>query len=103
MATLTIQRDRGWADKLRKYRILVDDQEIGQIGQGETLQTQLDDGPHVIQAKIDWCGSHPYWFEHSSKDQVILVGSALQGWRVWLASFNVFFNKSAYLTIEMLR
>ena len=101
MPTLTVQRDKGWADKIRKYRILLDGVEIGRIGEGEVLRQQISDGPHAIEAKIDWCGSRPLHFNAQSEDQVVVVRSALRGWRLLLGIFYVFFNRRGYLLLEL--
>ncbi|HUR26915.1 MAG TPA: hypothetical protein VM509_01905, partial [Planctomycetota bacterium] len=82
MATLTVQRDKGWADKIRRYRILVDGLEIGRMAEGEVIRHTLTDGMHVIEARIDWCGSPPLQFEMLSTDKIVLIRSALRGWRL---------------------
>jgi hypothetical protein len=101
MPTLTVQRDKGWADKIRKYRILLDGAEIGRLGEGEVLHQQITNGPHVIEAKIDWCGSRPLHFNAQSEDKVVLVRSALRGWRLLLGIFYVLFNRRGYLLLEL--
>lgn len=101
MTTLTVQRDKGWTDKVRKYRILVDGVEIGRLGEGATLIHQVGEGPHVIQATVDWCGSQPLNFEAKSKDLVVTVKSTLRGWRVFLGLFYIIFNRHRYLILEL--
>lgn len=101
MATLVVRRDVGWADKLRKYRILLDDEEIGQIPEGGELSVEISEGPHVIQAKIDWCGSPALSFEARDGTSVVVVQSALRGWRILLALIYVIFIRHGYLRIEL--
>jgi myo-inositol catabolism protein IolC len=103
MTTLTVQRDNGWADKLRKYRILVDGVEIGRLGENEKLFHQVGEGLHVIDARVDWCGSRPLKFEARSEDLEVTVKSSLRGWRVFLALFYVIFNRHRYLTLDLRR
>lgn len=103
MSTLTVQRDIGWADKLRKYQIFVDDKEIGKIGEGEILRQQITPGQHVIEAKIDWCGSQPLQFTVNSEDRVVLVRSELRGLSVFLALYTVIFNTREYLKLELIQ
>ena len=99
MPTLTVRRDRGWSDKLRKYRVIVDGVVIGQLAEGGELRHTLDEGTHVIEARIDWCGSPTTQFD-AAGDAVMLVRSALRGWRVLLTLFYVLFNPRGYLTVE---
>ena len=103
MPTLTVRREKSWADKIRKYRILVDGLEVGQIGGGDMLRQWIENGPHVIEAKIDWCRSQPFLFETQSEDHVVHVRSALCGWRVLFSLFYVVFHRREYLTLELVR
>ena len=103
MTTLTVQRDKGWADKLRKYQILLDGVEIGRLGESAKLLHQVGVGRHVIEATVDQCGSQPLSFEANSEDLVVTVKSALRGWRVFLALFYIIFNRRGYLTLELKR
>lgn len=81
MPTLTVQRDKGWADKIRKYRILLDGAEIGRLSEGQVLRQQITGGPHFVEAKIDWCGSRPLHFEAVSR---AICGAG----RLWTGSQN---------------
>lgn len=101
MATLIVRRDKGYADKLRYYRIMLDGLEIGQIAEGTELRQDISEGPHVVEAKIDWCGSQPLEFHALAGDQVVIVRSALRGFRLFLVFVYVFFNKRGYLTLEL--
>ena len=102
---LTVTRDKGWADKARKYRILLDGSEIGRIGEGDLLQQQIPAGSHVIGARIDWCGSRPLRFDAQSDDVGVVVRNASRGWRgfFFLGLFHVIFNTREYLTLELTR
>ena len=101
MPTLTVHRDKGWTDKMRKYRILLDGAEIGRIGEGEVLRQQITAGPHVIEARIDWCGSQPLRFEARPEENTILIRSALRGWRVVFGLFYIIFNRRRYLILQL--
>ena len=99
--TLTVRRDKGYADKIRKYSILLDGSEIGQLAEGTVLRQDISEGPHVVEARIDWCGSQPLEFDAVAGDQVVVVRSALSGWRVVLALWYVTFNRRGYLLLEL--
>jgi hypothetical protein len=57
MALLRIVRDSGHADRIRAYRVVVDGNTVGKIGDGETKEFPVSAGPHNLSIKIDWCGS----------------------------------------------
>jgi hypothetical protein len=99
--TLIVRRDKGWADKVRKYRILLDGADIGAIGEGEELRKEIAAGTHEVQARIDWCGSRRLKIEAHANDIAVQVSSALRGWRLFLASFYVLFRRNDYLRIDL--
>jgi hypothetical protein len=101
--TLTVLRDRGFIDKLRKYSIFVDGLEAGQVSDGGALHLQITPGHHVVEAKIDWCGSRPLHFYAQLEHEVVRVRSGLRGWRFFLVFFYVIFNRHGYLTLELVR
>lgn len=101
MAKLTVQRDTGYADKLRKYRVFLNGSEIGQLAEGAVLHQEIGEGSHTLEARIDWGGSRPLKLNASTSDRVVVVRSALRGWRVILALLYVIFNRQGYLTLDL--
>lgn len=104
MPYLTIGRSKAYADKCRKYRMLLDGEEIGRIGEGRLLHIEIAEGAHTLQAKIDWCGSRPLHFEAHSEEEVFVdVVSALRGrftpFRLWK---YLIFDTRGYLLLEQL-
>lgn len=58
VGTLVVERPPAkWRDRLRRYVILVDAEEVGRLTHGESLSVLLPPGPHTLQARIDWTGS----------------------------------------------
>ena len=68
MASLTIMRDSGYADRARKYQVVVDEAVVGQVSNGETKEFSLSPGHHEVRMKIDWCGSRPVEFTATERD-----------------------------------
>ncbi len=101
MPTLTVRRDRGWADCFRAYRVLVDGIEIGKLPPGGTLHHEISNDAHVVEAKIDWCGSSPLALEASENDRTVVVRSALRGFRLFLALLYVTAERDRYLRLEL--
>ncbi|QGX08797.1 hypothetical protein EEW87_17485 (plasmid) [Janibacter melonis] len=46
-----------WANRLRKFSILINGREVGKVSRGETVEFEIPPGQFDIQAKIDWTGS----------------------------------------------
>lgn len=60
MATITLQRRRGgWADIYRRYKVLIDGEQIGAIRRGERQTFEVAPGTHQVMLKIDWGRSNP--------------------------------------------
>ncbi|TDT95976.1 hypothetical protein EDD99_7818 [Streptomyces sp. 846.5] len=49
----------GYRDVFRRYRVIIDDTQVGLIGRGQTLRFDVPAGAHQLQLKIDWCSSAP--------------------------------------------
>lgn len=47
----------GGRDQFRRYKVFIDDTQVGLIGRGRTLRFDLPVGPHRLQLKIAWCSS----------------------------------------------
>ena len=53
------RRAGGWSDRARKYKVLVDGEEVATVGAGESVGAEVDAGEHELQLKLDWCRSRP--------------------------------------------
>ena len=58
-ATLTITRKSGLNAMLRDAAILVDDQKVGVVGNGKSIEIPLAPGAHTICTRMDWMKSPP--------------------------------------------
>lgn len=57
------RRHTAWRDRLRSYTILIDEDEVGSVRDGESASTDVGAGHHRLQLKIDWTGSRTIAFE----------------------------------------
>lgn len=79
-ATLVLQRDSGYVDFIRRYKVLLDGEQIGAIRNGGRFECQVPPGRHVLQLKIDWCGSNAVEFEVGAGEAIRFeCGSNLRG------------------------
>jgi hypothetical protein len=101
MATLNIIRDSGYADRLRAYKIVLDEQEVGEIKNGEAKTLAIPPGQHQLSFKIDWCGSQTVQFAVAEGgSSTFTVKSNLRGPKLAAALWYVIFDRNSYLTIE---
>ncbi len=60
MPTITVKRKPGgYTDRARKYKFVVDHQEVGRVGAGETASVEVAPGPHEVMMKMDLNQSPP--------------------------------------------
>lgn len=85
MPNIILKRDSGWADGVRKYKILLDGNVLCKIADGETLTLPIEAGQHTIKVKIDWCGSKVINFTVQEKNVVFDIASNLRGAKVFMA------------------
>lgn len=58
MASIRFERpDQLWGSRARKYRLLVDGDEVGRVASGSVFEVDVEPGTHTVQARIDWTGS----------------------------------------------
>lgn len=94
---IIIKRDKkGYADKLRAYKVLLDGAEIGDIRQGESKDFSAHDGKHTLQLKIDWCSSAPVTFDLADKPITFECGSN----NAMKAAFSAFFKTKDYMWLK---
>jgi hypothetical protein len=101
MASLTIERDSGYADRIRAYQVIVDGTKVGEVRNGETKQFFITPGQHQFWLKIDWCGSKTVDFTVSEGDEIrFCAKSNLRGIRVLAAVWYALFDRNSYLLLE---
>jgi hypothetical protein len=55
MGTLVVRRvESGSRDRLRAYKVLIDEREVGRLKRGESATLELSPGSHTVQVAIDW-------------------------------------------------
>jgi hypothetical protein len=80
MATIKLQRTNDFINALRDYRLFIDGKKVGTIGNGQTIDLEISNGPHTLIAKIDWCSSPEISFEINENDtKIFLVGALKNG------------------------
>jgi len=57
MAVIKIQRGNGYVDKIRNYKVFINNAQVGIISEGEIKEYNVSPGTHTISTKIDWAGS----------------------------------------------
>ena len=99
--TLILTRPRQYADRLRQYRIIVDDQEVGRLSVGEELRVELPEGEHRMVARIDWARSNYLSFGiRAGETTEIEVGANARGWLLIAAIYFATIGYWQYLYLR---
>jgi hypothetical protein len=78
MAKLIVSRTRQFADRLRRYRILIDGDRVASIGPGNTVESDLTPGRHRVTARLDFMSTPPVEIETAPEGiRHLRVGSNL--------------------------
>ena len=71
--SIRLRRDaRDWTERLRAYRVLLDDVPAGTIRRGGTVQLDVAPGHHHVQVTIDWGRSPVLELELADGEEVEL-------------------------------
>ena len=60
---IRLHRTNAWADFLRSYSVLIDDQRVARIRNGQTLEMEVAPGRHTIFLRQDWMRTNELSFE----------------------------------------
>tara|TARA_B100000508_G_C11380376_1_gene238308 strand:- start:335 stop:637 length:303 start_codon:yes stop_codon:yes gene_type:complete len=63
MTKITIHRPSGFSNRLRKIQLVLDDQVLGSLKNGESQTYSIPSGAHRLKAVIDWCESNEVTFD----------------------------------------
>jgi hypothetical protein len=98
---ITVQRTTSYVDRLRAYKIKIDDVVVGKVKARDSVTMPIIPGRHLIVLRIDWCGSETIDFEVQPGEHVTFeCGSSLQGWRILLGLLYITFLTNQYLWLR---
>ena len=81
---ITINRDSGYVDRIRAYKVVLDGNVVGKIKNGQQIKLDVAPGNHQIYLKIDWCRSNTVEFEIDEDIIDFECGSSLRGSKFWI-------------------
>lgn len=88
---IIVSRTSQYANSLRKVKILLDGELTAAIANGQTLALDVDPGPHVVEAALDWARTEPLRLEvKPGQVSRVETGCSLVGWRLLLAIIYAF-------------
>lgn len=100
MAKLIINRSSEFANKIRSIEIILNDEKIGEINDGESKEFDVESGNYNLVAKIDWCYSNITSF--TIHDDAT-VRFNLSGRNPLLAMFYITLGRKQYLKLTPIK
>lgn len=94
---ISISRPHHYSDKLRKYKIFIDDIYIGDIANNEIKNFTISEGQHSLYFKIDWCRSNTLTITNDKSSKLFTVSPNITGWKGLFAIVYITFLKNKYL------
>ena len=95
-----LERGSSTIDKTRKYKIMVDGENVGIIGDGEIVEFDVKEGEHQIYLSIDWCRSPKISVDIKDNEYLNLsCGSAMKGWKSIFSIIYITFLKNEYIEL----
>jgi hypothetical protein len=64
-----------WRDRLRRYKVLIDDREVGGLRPGESGRYEVAPGHHVLAVGIDWKRSRSFEVSGGGEDTLSCFGA----------------------------
>lgn len=76
-ARLVIERPRSLVSIYRNYKIIIDNEVVGKIKNGEKITVPIIEGEHIFYVKIDWVKSNVLKFSLAS-NEIININIIIQ-------------------------
>jgi hypothetical protein len=96
---IIITRKSEWLNRLRGYRVFIDGNESGKVGNGSSEEFVTDAGLHKVQCKVSWYGSREFEVETKPGEiSYLLVKSGMKYFWIFYIlligglGFNLFYR-----------
>jgi hypothetical protein len=90
----------GYADRLRAYKIYVDDNLVGTISRNSVLEVEIPSGDHVMRATIDYGRSESLKITAALSEIIEIEVS--NHWGTILSLWAITFGFGSYLSLRRL-
>lgn len=98
---IIIKRESAYADKLRKYKIVLDGKVIGELADGQSKSFDAKSGEHTLRMKIDWARSNEVKFQSTENETIhFRTSNRMRGVKMLLAIIYATILRNRYLELE---
>ena len=99
--TVTLHIERapgGWADSLRAYEVIVNEEKRAELCRGEKRTIEVDPGQTKIYLKIDWCRSKIVQLPLGEGSEARL---SCRPRLLFTVPYAVIFSRNSYMRLEV--
>jgi hypothetical protein len=99
VASIRLERRRTWwADRLRAYKVAIDEELVGSIRHGERKAFEVSPGRHRVRLHIDWARSQPVEvdLEERAEGRLTCHGRSPLLWPYWITA-----GRNRYIVLEL--
>ncbi|AFM03529.1 hypothetical protein Fleli_1091 [Bernardetia litoralis DSM 6794] len=99
---MKLKLDRGnyYIDKLRDYKIFINDEFYGVIANDSTLFFENIPKNSTIQVKVDWCTSNKYHVCTEIQNIELCIEPTCKGWKLSLWFLYITLFRNQYMRIS---
>lgn len=98
---IEVSRVHAWADGRATYRILIDGERAGNIGDGETIRVPTSVGVHRFQLRVQLAGSPTVSINVPTERYVKVVARPPAGWVGAWKTLQSLWRRDRYLLLEV--
>ena len=86
--SVVLDRTSVWRDRMRKYKVMIDGVEAGDIKAGEEKTFPVNPGEHQLQMNLDWTSSPPLRFRLEPGENVRFLCGGGKTWTMLVDQFK---------------
>jgi hypothetical protein len=98
-AWIDVERQEGWRDRARPYKVIIDGGRAGTVGHGQQESFVVTPGSHEVFLKLDWCRTPKLTVDVAGGQRVKVTCTA--GGNFWMTFFDVIFKPTKYIRAEL--
>ena len=99
--SIHLKRTSQLANKLRKFKVYLNNRYVGVIRDGEEIILSVEQGKNQIYLKVDWNKSEIYEFDINAGETIHLIcGSPFKGKKLLIPIIPLFLDKQLFIKQE---
>ncbi|WP_071394874.1 hypothetical protein [Bacillus tuaregi] len=99
---IEIKRAVSWADRLRNYQVILDEEVVGSIRPQGAFEYPVKPGLHTLYLQIDWCRSNKLEFGIRDNETLRFKCGGLRDFKFLAIIWYITIKRNKYLWIKQI-